>query len=77
MDNLNAHIKTIHEGIRSHTCNECGKYVVSNMDLKRHLTGLKPFHCDQCEKSLNCLFMKPSDRLLVINAKNRLRDHHI
>lgn len=57
--NLNARIKTIHKDIRSHACNDCGKNFVSNMDLKRHLNthiGVKPFHCDQSEKSFTQLF---------------------
>lgn len=51
--NLKMHKKTIHEGIRSHSCQICGKGFVNSTKLKSHLTlhTGKPFTCEICAKS--------------------------
>ena len=51
---LTRHKKSVHEGIKHFTCNQCEKSFYGIGDLNCHLrkhTGEKPYKCEQCDKS--------------------------
>ena len=37
---LNAHVKTVHEGIKNHNCKKCGKEFARLYHLKRHINSV-------------------------------------
>merc|ERR1712020_605955 len=37
---LKTHIKYVHEGIKNHTCDTCGKSFFSKWDMKRHVDSV-------------------------------------
>ena len=47
-------IKTVHEGIKDHSCEYCEKCYSQPADLKRHIKavheGVKEYKCDTCGK---------------------------
>lgn len=46
------HIQTIHEGVREHNCNDCGKQFSVRFSLLRHIrqvhTKVQPYQCQFC-----------------------------
>ncbi|CAL8079393.1 unnamed protein product [Calicophoron daubneyi] len=54
---LNAHIKTIHKGVKPFECKFCYKGFTRNSDLHKHIDavhkGLKPFGCEVCQRSFS------------------------
>ncbi|XP_064091019.1 histone-lysine N-methyltransferase PRDM16-like isoform X1 [Macrobrachium nipponense] len=51
---LQRHIRTQHEGARSHACRECGKTFATSSGLKQHThihSSVKPFQCEVCFKA--------------------------
>ena len=54
---LNNHINTVHESIKPHKCDTCGKAYPKQYQLLRHIKtiheGHKPFNCDDCGKSFS------------------------
>ncbi|THD27457.1 Zinc finger and BTB domain-containing protein [Fasciola hepatica] len=55
--NLNAHIKTVHKGVKPFECRLCYKGFTRNSDLHKHIDavhkGLKPFGCEMCQRSFS------------------------
>uniref|UniRef100_A0A1A9WZS0 C2H2-type domain-containing protein n=1 Tax=Glossina brevipalpis TaxID=37001 RepID=A0A1A9WZS0_9MUSC len=53
---LNAHMITVHSGIRRHKCNECDKVFSKRSNLMSHMrihTGEKPYQCALCPWKFN------------------------
>uniref|UniRef100_A0A1A9UGV7 Protein krueppel n=1 Tax=Glossina austeni TaxID=7395 RepID=A0A1A9UGV7_GLOAU len=53
---LNAHMITVHRGIRRHKCNECDKVFGKRSNLISHMrthTGEKPYQCALCPWKFN------------------------
>ena len=52
---MERHIETVHEGIKSFQCNVCGYKTGHKSHLNRHVEGvhekIKPFKCDFCDYS--------------------------
>lgn len=59
MSDMEMHKKTVHQGIYSHACKECGKCYCQIHHLRKHLLthdkqrpqSEKPYACDQCSES--------------------------
>ena len=53
--NLKQHVKAVHENIREHACNSCGKRFLQKNKLKRHTETvhekIRVFKCDSCGKT--------------------------
>lgn len=50
---LSAHVKIIHLKMREFLCKHCGKALMTNDALKKHVrvhTGERPYNCDFCDK---------------------------
>jgi len=51
---LNNHIKNVHNRVRPHTCDTCGRKFFNSSGLEQHIrshTGECPFKCNECGKS--------------------------
>ena len=52
---LKVHIKTVHEGVREHTCHICGKTLSQadhlNLHIKTLHEGVREHACQVCDKS--------------------------
>ena len=42
--NMKAHIESVHDGIKNHQCEICGKSFALNTDLKRHIQKVHEGH---------------------------------
>jgi hypothetical protein len=55
VQNLNAHIKAVHDKIKGFECNKCDKAFSQKHSLKSHINAVhnkhKDFKCDECEKT--------------------------
>jgi len=56
--NLRRHIKSVHQGIKPHSCEVCEKKFASKNEVKEHMsmhTGEKAYKCEDCGKSFSQL----------------------
>ena len=55
MGDLKRHIKNVHEGLKNHVCDSCGKAFSEAGNLRKHIKGVhqgqKNHKCEYCEKS--------------------------
>jgi len=66
---LNHHVKEVHEGVKEHNYDICGKSFASKAtcdDHRRIHTGERPYVCDECGKTFK------TKASLCIHKKNHL-----
>ena len=56
-ENLNTHIKNVHEGQKNYKCDLCDKAFSQQQKLMRHIKNLhkgqKNYKCDLCDKDFS------------------------
>lgn len=67
---LNSHIKTVHIGVKRHSCQDCGKIFSNSSNLIAHRrvhSGDRPYNCEECDAK----FTQSPALLRHIKAKHR------
>ena len=57
IDDLNKHVKRVHENTKEYQCNRCEKWFSTRGNLNFHIKTvhnlIKPFECDTCDRQFN------------------------